>query len=135
MIEELIPELVQQAEYDIAKQLHEVVRDHCKKQLLCNGCIFSTCDYDCSVYDLIEKGVNEMTDTERLQRIKNAIATVSDYCNGIDVNCERCPFEKVLDDGSGICKFRTGTGFPGWQLKDLFAKDNDGDENYGESID
>ena len=66
-----------------------------------------------------------MSETERLQRIKNAITTVSDYCNGINANCERCPFEKVLDDGSGLCKFRSGTGYPGWQLKDLFAKDID----------
>lgn len=63
-----------------------------------------------------------MDDKERFTRLYNICCTIHDYCNRVNT-CDYCPFEKVLDDGSGICKFRLDSDFAGWQLLDLFRND------------
>ena len=67
-----------------------------------------------------------MSEREQIEKIRAVYQIVVDQCNKY-TDCQYCPFEKVMDDGSGICKFRLETGFPGWQLFEMF-KDDDNEE-------
>jgi hypothetical protein len=65
-----------------------------------------------------------VTITEKqFMQIKGALKLISDQCLR-KCSCEHCDFEKVRDDGSGICKFRLEAGYPGFEIMEIFSKEN-----------
>lgn len=68
-----------------------------------------------------------VTITEKqFMQIKGALKLISDNCLR-KCSCEHCDFEKVRNDGSGICKYRLESGYPGYQIMDIFSEENDND--------
>lgn len=63
-----------------------------------------------------------MTEKEQVENIRAVLKILVDQCNKY-TDCQHCPFEKVMDDGSGMCKFRLATGYPAWQIFDMFKGD------------
>lgn len=63
-----------------------------------------------------------MSEKEQVEKIRAVLKILVDQCNSY-TDCLHCPFEKQLDGGYGACKFRLATGYPAWQIFDMFKGD------------
>ncbi len=67
-----------------------------------------------------------MSEEAQIECIREVFKILIEQCNTYH-ECLHCPFEKQMDGGYGACKFRLATGYPAWQLFEMF-KDDDNEE-------
>lgn len=67
-----------------------------------------------------------MSEEAQIECIREVFKILVDQCNRYS-DCLHCPFAKPMDDGYEMCKFRLATGYPAWQLFEMF-KDDDNEE-------
>ena len=67
-----------------------------------------------------------MSEEAQIECIREVFKILVDQCNRYS-DCLHCPFAKHMDDGYEMCKFRLATGYPAWQLFEMF-KDDDNEE-------
>lgn len=60
-----------------------------------------------------------MSEEAQIECIREVFKILVDQCNTYR-DCMHCPFEKQMDGGYGACKFRLATGYPAWQLFEIF---------------
>ena len=60
-----------------------------------------------------------MSEEAQIECIREVFKILVDQCNTYR-DCLHCPFEKQMDGGYGACKFRLATGYPAWQLFEIF---------------
>ena len=60
-----------------------------------------------------------MSEEAQIECIREVFKILVDQCNRYS-DCMHCPFEKQMDGGYGACKFRLATGYPAWQLFEIF---------------
>lgn len=65
-----------------------------------------------------------MEDREIIEKLRAVLKILVDQCNTYH-DCLHCPFEKQLDGGYGACKFRLATGYPAWQIFEMFEEKED----------
>lgn len=63
-----------------------------------------------------------MSEEAQIECIREVFKILVEQCNTYH-DCLHCPFAKPMDDGYEMCKFRLATGYPAWQLFEIFKGD------------
>lgn len=63
-----------------------------------------------------------MSEEAQIECIREVFKILVDQFNRYS-DCLNCLFAKHMDDGYEMCKFRLATGYPAWQLFEIFKGD------------